>query len=135
MTTNSRIQQSPGQLPHTRWLDLKNNGLMVECAVMKEDAQGNIYYFELGNLDSIDKQRVGRLLRSRNAQTMELWDLMSNTTLNNGVNSLTYFHQLVKVISPDGVIYSPKQGTVGTGRVQRTQTEAQGAAPAGTTAG
>lgn len=133
MTTNSRVTQSAGQLPHVRWLDLKGQGLMVECAIMKEDEQGNIYYFELGNLDNIDKQRVGRLLRSRNATTMQLWDLMSNTTLNNGVNALTYFHQLVKVISADGVIYTPKGGVVGTGRVQHSDVQAAAAAPAGTT--
>lgn len=110
-----KVRTSAGQFPHVKWIDLKGNGLMVECAVMKEDAQGNLYYFELGRLDNIDRQRIARLLTSRNAKTMELWDLMSNTTLNNGVNALTYFHQLVKIISADGVIFQPRAGTVGTG--------------------
>jgi len=109
------VRTSPGQFPHVKWIDLKGNGLMVECAVMKEDGQGNIYYFELGRLDNIDRQRIARLLTSRNAPNMELWDLMSNTTLNNGVNALDYFHQLVKIISADGVVFSPRAGTVGTG--------------------
>lgn len=109
------VRTSPGQFPHVKWIDIKGNGLMVECAVMKEDAQGNIYYFELGRLDDIDRQRIARLLTSRNAPNMELWDLMSNTTLNNGVNALSYFHQLVKIISADGVVFSPRAGTVGTG--------------------
>lgn len=110
------VKTSEGQYPHIKWIDLKGNGIMVECAVMKTDQHGNIFFFELGALDGIDQQRIARLVQSRNAPTMELWDLMSNTTLNNGVNALTYFHQLVKVISQDGVIYSPKGGSVGTGR-------------------
>ena len=109
------VRTSPGQFHHVKWIDLKGNGIMVECAVMKEDAQGNIYYFELGRLDNIDRQRIARLLTSRNAPTMELWDLMSNTTLNNGVNALTYFHQLVKIISANGVVFAPREGSVGTG--------------------
>ena len=40
---------------------------------------------------------------------------MDNTTLNNGVNALTYFHQLVQIITQKGVIYSPRDGVVGTG--------------------
>ena len=129
------VNRQKGSLPHIEWLDLKDNGMMVECAIMREDASGNIYFFELGALDSIDKQRVSRLVRSRNAPTMELWDLMSNTTLNNGCNALTYFHQLVNVISPAGIIYSPKGGVVGTpGKVKAEQTTAQAAAPAGTIA-
>lgn len=110
------ITTAKGATTHIEWLDLKNNGLMVECAIMKKDQQGNIYYFELGHLDSIDKGRMARILRSRNANNFPLWDLMSQTTLNNGVNALTYFHQLVKIISPDGIVYTPKGGVVGTER-------------------
>lgn len=108
------ITQRQGAHTHIKWLDLQQNGLMVECAIMKEDAQGNIYYFPLGGLDSIDKGRMARILQNRNSNNFPLWDLMSQTTLNNGVNALTFFHQLVKVISPDGVIYTPKGGVVGT---------------------
>lgn len=107
------VRTRKGKFPHIEWLDLKGDGLMHECAIMKRDEHGNIYYFELGKCDGIDKQRVARLVRNRNAENFELWDLMSQTTLNNGVNALTYFHQLVKIISPDGVIYSPKGGVVG----------------------
>jgi len=107
------VRTRKGKFPHIEWLDLKGDGLMVECAIMKKDAHGNISFFELGKIDSIDKQRVARLVQSRTAEQFELWDLMSQTTLNNGVNALTYFHQLVRVISADGVIYSPKGGVVG----------------------
>ena len=109
------IRTEPGNFPHVKWIDLKGNGIMVEAAIMKEDRHGNIYFFELGKLDDIDRQRILRLLQSRNAHSMELWDLMDNTTLNNGVNALTYFHQLVQIITQKGVLYSPRDGVIGTG--------------------
>jgi hypothetical protein len=60
---------------------------------------------------------------------MELWDLMSNHTLGNGMNALTYFHQLVKVITPDGKITDPRAGRMGLARAGVVQMKAP-AAPA-----
>ena len=104
-----------GNYPHTAWIDLKMNGVLVECIVMKTDAFGNISYIEINKLDKIDKNRLLKILSNRNAHSFELWDLMSQITLNNGVNALTYFHQLVQVITPQGVIMSPRAGEVGIG--------------------
>ena len=115
------ISQQAGQVPHTKWLDLKDNGVMIECAILKEDSFGNIYYIEIPNLDHIDKTRLSRMLHSRNAKNFELWDLMSQVTLNNGINALEYFHQLVKMITPSCVIMNPRQGHVGTGRVDQAE--------------
>jgi len=112
----AHFQIRDGVSPHIKWLELKKDGIMHECAVMKTDQHGNTYYFELGKIDNIDKQRMARILQNRNADRHELWDLMSQTTLNNGVNALEYFHQLVKIISPLGVIYTPRGGVVGTER-------------------
>jgi len=109
-----------GQYPHVEWIDLKGNGVLTECAVLRRDDFGNIYYVEIPMLDGIDKTRLVRILTNRNATNFPLWDLMSQITLNNGVNALTYFHQLVKVISPEGVIMNPRAGTVGTGKVDTT---------------
>lgn len=117
------ITKRDGGLPHIQWIDLKGNGVLTECAVFKEDGFGNTYYIEVPNLDQIDKTRLARILQSRNAETFELWDLMSQVTLNNGLNALDYFHQLVKVISPDGVVMNPRAGTVGTGTVNTNSTE------------
>ena len=105
-----------GNLPHIKWIDLAGNGVLTECAVLKEDTLGNIYYVEIPSLDNIDKQRISRIISNRNANNFELWDLMSQITLNNGVNALEYFHQLVKVITPDGIVMNPKVGVVGTGK-------------------
>jgi len=111
------IAKRKSQIPHVKWIDLKDDGVLYECAVFKEDDFGNTYYLEIAHLDAIDKSRLSRILYSRNAETFELWDLMSQVTLNNGMNALDYFHQLVKVISDRGVIMNPRLGSVGTGSV------------------
>lgn len=111
------ITKAKSKIPHVEWIDLKGNGVLVECAIFKVDDFGNTYYIEIPNLDSIDKNRLSRILQGRSATSFPLWDLMSQVTLNNGVNALNYFHQLVKVITPDGVVMNPRAGTVGTGSV------------------
>lgn len=110
------VTMHQGNLPHIFWIDLKNDGVFTECAVMKQDGLGNVYYFPLNAIDDIDKRRLARILANRNANAFELWDLMSNITLNNGVNALTYFHQLVQVITPGGRVMRPQEGVVGVGQ-------------------
>ena len=105
----------PGHLPHIKWIDLENNGVLVECAVMKEDAFGNITFIQVNQLDAVDRRRLLKILMGRTAVQFPLWDLLSNITLNNGVNALTYFHQLVRIISQNGVVSVPRAGEIGTG--------------------
>lgn len=107
-------------VPHVEWMELHGDGLMHECAIMKRDAHGNVHFIEISKLDRIDKSRISRILSSRNANQMELWNLMSDVTLNNGVNALEYFHQLVRVVSPNGTIYNPRSGAVGVSTNVRT---------------
>ena len=103
----------PGTWPHVEWIELHADGVLHECAVMKKDRRGNIYFFELNALDSIDKRRLMMILADRNSRQFELWDLMSQKTLGNGVNALTYFNQLVKVVTPSGKILTPTLGVIG----------------------
>lgn len=112
------VTMHEGNLPHIYWIDLKGDGVFTECAVMKRDNLGNVFFFPLTALDSIDKKRLSRIVTNRNARTYELWDLMSNITLNNGVNALTYFHQLVQVMTPSGRTMKPQAGVVGVGAGQ-----------------
>ncbi len=42
------------------------------------------------------------------------------------MNGLDYFHQLVKVITPEGVIMNPRVGAVGTGKVDTVIPRTQG---------
>jgi hypothetical protein len=110
------INTKPTAYNHIEYIELYNDGMFYECAVMRKDDMGNISYFEINKLDDIDKRRLLRIVQNRNADRMELWNLMQDITLNNGVNALGYFHQLVKVISPNGRIYSPKTGVIGTAK-------------------
>ena len=87
------VTKYPGKWPHTAWIDLKNDGIMIECAVMKEDGFGNVYYIELGSLDGVDRQRMSNMLRQPRANEVPLWETMSNSQLGNGMNALEYFHQ------------------------------------------
>jgi len=105
----------PGHLPHIKWIDLNNNGTLIECAIMREDTHGNIAYIQVNQLDAVDRRRLLKIITSRTAQQFPLWDLLSNITLNNGVNALAYFHQLVRTISQRGVISTPRAGEIGTG--------------------
>ena len=117
------ITKRQGSFPHVQWIDLKNNGVLVECAVLREDDYGNIYFIEIPSMDQIDKTRLVRIVNNRNALNFPLWDLMSQVTLNNGLNALTYFHQLVKVITPEGIIMNPRAGTIGTGKIDTNSAE------------
>ena len=99
--------------PHIEWLDLQKDGTRVEAAVMKRDALGNTYFIRLDSLDNIDKKRLLKIVTNRNAELYELWDLMSNVTLGNGVNALEYFHQLCKVSTANGKIMNPSNSVVG----------------------
>jgi hypothetical protein len=110
--------------PHIEWLELHSDGVMHECAIMRRDGSGNILYFRVNDLDDFDKRRLVSILSDRNARNFPLWDLMANRTLNNGVNALKYFHQLVKQLTPNGKIIDPRSGQMGmTGRVDTNKQE------------
>ena len=107
------ILRLKGKFPHVDWIDLQGDGTVVECAVMREDNQGNVSYLQIDKLDNVDKQRLMKILKTRNIENMELWDAMSTVTLGNGLNALKYFHQLVRVITPSGQIMKPQVGKQG----------------------
>lgn len=87
------------------WLDLDGTGVLTECAIMKRFTNGDTYYFTLDSLDSIDKQRLKTILVNRNSTLYdELWKVLEQNTLGNGVNALIYFNQLVKQLTPGGQI-------------------------------
>lgn len=109
------VRMYAGSLPHIFWIDLEGNGMFSECAVLKKDTLGNVYFFPLGSLDNVDKGRMARVVQNRNAKNFELWELMEQITLNNGVNALEYFHQLVEMVSANGKRIRPREGLIGTG--------------------
>ncbi len=99
--------------PHIEWIEIHNDGILHEVAVLKVDNNKNKLFFPINNLDNIDKQRLSMILRDRQAGNLELWDLMLQKTLNNGINALQYFHQYVKVLTQNGKIVDPKSGQIG----------------------
>ena len=120
-----------GEFPHVEWVNLRE-GTLVEVAVVNRDPVGNIFFIELNKLDAIDRQRLFNIINKRHAATLPLWDLLNSTTLGNGMNALTYFHQLVKVLTPSGKVIDPKAGIVGTrAGVQTIEAPAAVTAPVG----
>lgn len=105
--------QASQEYPHIEWLELASDGIMHECAVMKRDNAGNVLFIRTNDLDEIDKRRLAGILMDRNARNFELWDLMANKTLGNGMNALAYFNQLVKLITANGKVLDPKSGQIG----------------------
>lgn len=99
--------------PHVEWLDLYGDGTLHECAVVKKDNIGNVYFIRIRELDIVDKRRIAKILTGRNATNFALWDLLFQSTLGNGMNALEYFHQYVKVKTPRGQIMQPQMGTIG----------------------
>lgn len=101
------------KFPHVEWVDLHDNGVMIECGIMSRDRIGNIFFIELSKLDDVDKRRFHSVITNKNSPHYTLWELMGQITLGNGSNALEYFHQLVKVLTPQGQIINPRAGVVG----------------------
>lgn len=105
-------QVSP-EYPHIEWLELNKDGMLHECAIMKRDNLDNVFFFQVNHLDEIDRRRLAQILADRNARNFPLWDLMAQKTLGNGLNALAYFHQLVRVLTPNGKVIDPRTGVMG----------------------
>lgn len=107
--------------PHVEWIELYNDGIMHECAILKTNQEGSRLFFQVNHLDAIDRNRLGQILMDRNARSLELWDLMAQKTLGNGINALMYFHQFTKLLTANGKVLDTKSGqagaTVATGQV------------------
>jgi hypothetical protein len=105
-------------------MDLYGNGVAHDVLIVNEDKNnGDVYFIKVEDLDQIDRARVSNILSKRNADTMPLWDVMSQVTLKNGVNALEYFHQLVKVRTKSGQIISPSASRRGIQNIAPRQTE------------
>src|SRR6478736_1025792 len=99
---------------HVEWIDLHNDGILQEIIVMsKNQSNGDIYFIAIQDLDQIDRLRMLRVLRKKDASKYPLWDLLSNETLKNGMNALEFFHQLTKVRTRTGKILPVNSGRIG----------------------
>lgn len=101
-------------LPHVEWIDLRLNGIQEEIIVMsKNQNNGDIFFIAIQDLDQIDKMRMLKVLKKKDAHKYPLWDLLSNETLKNGMNALDFFHQLVKIRTVTGKIIPVGAGKMG----------------------
>lgn len=101
-------------------MDLYGNGVAHDIVLVKEDEErGDVYFIKVEDLDQIDRARMRQILTKRNADTMPLWDVMSQVTLKNGKNALEYFHQLVKVRTSSGQIINPSAARRGIVNVRK----------------
>jgi hypothetical protein len=108
------------QYRHYVSMDLYGNGVAYDVLIVNEDkSNGDVYFIKVEDLDDIDRKRVRQILTKRNANTMPLWDVMSQVTLKNGMNALEYFHQLVKIKTKSGQIISPSASRRGMGIARR----------------
>lgn len=113
---------------HVEWIELHNDQVLHECAILKTNPDGAKLFFPINHLDEIDKKRLAGILADRNARQLELWDLMQQKTLGNGINALVYFHQFVKQLTQGGKVIDPRSGQVGmvqTGTVNTGNTDKQ----------
>jgi len=104
-----KVNLRDSNLPHIKWCEIQaGSGIEEEVCVMRIDpSNGDVYFFSVGALDATDRQRLIEIERMRNANLYEMWDLMKNHTLRNGVNALEYFHQLVQVRTVTGRVIDP----------------------------
>jgi hypothetical protein len=99
---------------HLTYLDLDGDGTAYECVVVRHDQEsGDLYFIRTIDMDEIDKKRMRKIITSRDAHRFEMWELLANNTLPNGMNALEMFHQLVKVRTASGQVISPTQGRRG----------------------
>lgn len=94
----------PG-LNHVFRIDWDDNGILEEVVVVKECADGTIFGIPVKNLHPIDMERLRKVIVSVHSDKYEMWDLLSQGRLSNGMNSLDFFHEnYVKQKRPRGSI-------------------------------
>lgn len=92
----AKPKQTAAQVGHIEYQDVDGTGVLKEVAVVKRWEDGSFSYIETGILDNIDRSRLKAILVSPHADKYELWELLSMSKINNGMNALDYFHQLTK---------------------------------------
>lgn len=92
MAAKDTIELTKTSLPHVFLCDVDDSGLLKEIAVVKKFKDGSIYYIDIDPLYAIDKSRIKKIVSSPHADKYELWELMSQSKLSNGMNALDFFH-------------------------------------------
>ena len=108
----------PTGMNHIYFFDVEGDGRLREVAVVKmaknqDGTVRSVFYIDVALLDNIDKGRMKGIVTNRHADKYELWDLLSQNTLNNGKNALDYFHQLTRVVHGKGATNTSMGGGLG----------------------
>ena len=99
----TKIEKKATNLSYVFLIDWNDDGILKEIAVVDEKADGTIYGIQVDRLHPIDKARLRRVITSVHAGKYPLWELLAQGRLNNGLNSLDFFHSnYVKVKRPKG---------------------------------
>lgn len=108
---NNRFQAS--RYNHVYWCDVKGQGLIQEVVVVAHNPNGTVWFIPVESLDYIDRARMFRLINDRTSTMLPLYEIMSHSRLNNGINALEYFQQLVKMMAPNGTVVRANAGLMG----------------------
>lgn len=119
---NARFQSS--RYNHVYWADIKGQGLMQEVVVVAHNPNGSVWFIPVESLDNIDRQRMFRLITDRTAQMLPLYEIMAHVRLNNGINALEYFQQLVKFMTPTGAVIAGNTNMIASAPTIPVQTSA-----------
>ena len=101
---------------HVEWIDLRLDNILEEIVIMGvNEGNGDIYHISTKDLDAMDLARLRKVLNKPTAHLYPLWENMANDTLKNGMNTLEFFHQLVKIRTVQGRILPVNSGRIGAG--------------------
>jgi hypothetical protein len=93
------------EFPHIEYIDVNDDGVLEEVAVVKKWEDGSLSYILVSSLGAIDKARLLKIVTSGHSSKYELWDLMTQIKLSNGMNALDFFHQnLIKMKRAKGSV-------------------------------
>ncbi len=119
-TKAAPIQQQkavdPSFIKHVDYLDVEDNGQLREVAVVKRWEDGSVSYIDVSLLDNVDKGRLKYIIEGVHADKYQLFELLSQARLNNGLNALDYFHPIVKMKRAPGHVNTTTGGGLSTVR-------------------
>lgn len=101
--SKAKVESRKSSLNHVEYVDVNDDGILEEIAVVKRWEDESISYIDVATLGQIDKARLKKIVSSQHSDKYDLWELMSQATLSNGMNALDFFHQnLIRVKRAEG---------------------------------
>ena len=119
-------RQVQSKLPHVEYLDIADNGVLREVAIVKKWDDGSISYIDIELLDRIDKGRLKAALMDVHVDKDPLFVILGRRTESNGMNALDYFHPLVKLKRAKGAVNTMQTGGLNSVRPTSTKGIADG---------